>query len=237
MAFECYVVLQWLECVGDVVSSVECYALHCLPVSDGWTHPHLSGFYSVLLLHFTTLSLLLHYYIVRFLFSLTVAFYYIVFAFLSLHHLWSRSQRLYVLHTSVHTSVHACMHLTLYVSTISPVSTDGFCRTFALVHLGTKMNWLSFRVGLLRPPIHFDWLTVIKKTNCRHLRCAHCHCTTRRFACRSLTAVGLSATAVALSCINLYHTLQSSEIWHLSRTDIQVTCITMNGWVGWCPGM
>jgi len=66
----------------------------------------------------------------------------------------------------------------------------------------------ELRLGLLRPPIHFDRLTVIKKTGQpvhHRLRCAHCHCTTCRFAGRpSLTAVGLSAvTAVALALISI----------------------------------
>jgi len=34
----------------------------------------------------------------------------------------------------------------LYVSTISPVSVDGFSPNLSLVHLGTVMNWLSFEI-------------------------------------------------------------------------------------------
>jgi len=44
-------------------------------------------------------------------------------------------------------------------------------------------------LGLLRPPIYFDRLTVIKKTgwsvNRRRLRCARCYCTTCFLVCRS----------------------------------------------------
>jgi len=51
------------------------------------------------------------------------------------------------------------------------------------------LYWLF--VGLLRPPIHFDRLTVIIKTgslvnhNHRHLHCDCCYCTTGFFVCRS----------------------------------------------------
>ena len=67
---------------------------------------------------------------------------------------------------------------------------------------------LSFKVGLLRPSVHFDRLTMIKKdrltVNRRLLRCTPCHCTTRQFASRpSLIAVGLSATVVALALISI----------------------------------
>jgi len=43
-----------------------------------------------------------------------------------------------------------------------------------------------------------------RPVNRRHLACARCHCTTRRFAGRpSLTAEGQSAAAVALALISI----------------------------------
>jgi len=48
------------------------------------------------------------------------------------------------------------------------------------------MTVIVLSTGMLRPPIHLDRLTMIKKTvNCRCLRCARCYSTTGFFVCRS----------------------------------------------------
>jgi len=52
MAFECYIITQWLPCISVVVTSISCWTLHCLLVYNASQVTHLPGLWSTLLRSF-----------------------------------------------------------------------------------------------------------------------------------------------------------------------------------------